>query len=805
MLASRPVSALLAVAVITLTGPVLLAQETFIGQEDSATGDARRQARNAARMSVTGIGATVGTTFRTGYGGAPRAGQITFVCDDSLIRWGLEHRIQGDGLPPEITVDPTDPLGPHTVRFTAPTNSAFSEIAIPHRYAPTASDFQYRFDEMWATARIYISRGATPMTSDTESLTFFKFVEYGVTPLISLQISVDDRLEAVGSGNIGRIVSQTAVPTDAWTTFTIHWRKSTGVSDGLFEVWMDGQPIPELHIIHNNPGQVGKTSLVARNVNHPDVCSTNVQWVSWGETVPMLQYDPDMLLGHNRDVTQTEAAILVHFHPAQRNAAWLNQNVVAVIRYAEGDWPADGETGVLETGPVPLDAWAMYSGTATMSNLTPGTSYSYQVRLFPESDPGSFYETSEARGFQTMPNEPTTIRFGWAVGHDQGGLAKPYQLYHWYAQRDYDFVVHLGDYIYTDHGTSATAPATTTAGYLLEYLNASDDRYMHEFTQHRALFMMWDDHEVWDAFGSDWRDPLNMNPSGADPTVTEYELFIRARLAFNTWFSDGFLDLPVPGTQEAEFTDREYYRSWQTARCNFILLDTRSFQDVAVGTMIGPEQKAWLLDELASNTKPFVFMLSPSTWGDVIWIFDNWHYSPFRAERDAIETFFQEQTSTGYMFILTGDRHASFVHTRFDESRIICEADSCPASAKALWCYDPAVEELDGVLFASIDGADPDVPQWAHMGGEVVVDETTGEVTITIIDADDGSDMFSHTFTIPFCPADLNDDGVIGQPDLGILLAAYSLSAEGDIDGDGDTDQADLGLLLQDYDTACPR
>lgn len=54
------------------------------------------------------------------------------------------------------------------------------------------------------------------------------------------------------------------------------------------------------------------------------------------------------------------------------------------------------------------------------------------------------------------------------------------------------------------------------------------------------------------------------------------------------------------------------------------------------------------------------------------------------------------------------------------------------------------------------------------------------------------------------CPGDLNNDKKVDQGDLGILLAAYGLSAAGDLDGDYDTDQADLGILLALYNTSCP-
>jgi hypothetical protein len=48
-------------------------------------------------------------------------------------------------------------------------------------------------------------------------------------------------------------------------------------------------------------------------------------------------------------------------------------------------------------------------------------------------------------------------------------------------------------------------------------------------------------------------------------------------------------------------------------------------------------------------------------------------------------------------------------------------------------------------------------------------------------------------------PADLNLDGDVDLPDLGLLLSAFGHSAAGDTDGDGDTDLADLGEMLATY------
>ena len=64
-----------------------------------------------------------------------------------------------------------------------------------------------------------------------------------------------------------------------------------------------------------------------------------------------------------------------------------------------------------------------------------------------------------------------------------------------------------------------------------------------------------------------------------------------------------------------------------------------------------------------------------------------------------------------------------------------------------------------------------------------------------------------HVMTHPFppspIPGDLDGDGCVGQPDLGILLGNYGLTDGGDIDGDGVTGQADLGILLANYGQGC--
>ncbi len=62
------------------------------------------------------------------------------------------------------------------------------------------------------------------------------------------------------------------------------------------------------------------------------------------------------------------------------------------------------------------------------------------------------------------------------------------------------------------------------------------------------------------------------------------------------------------------------------------------------------------------------------------------------------------------------------------------------------------------------------------------------------------------------CRGDIDDSGVVDQPDLGRLLASFTLPVDhplydpaADLDGDDDVDLTDLTILLDDYGSACPR
>jgi len=67
---------------------------------------------------------------------------------------------------------------------------------------------------------------------------------------------------------------------------------------------------------------------------------------------------------------------------------------------------------------------------------------------------------------------------------------------------------------------------------------------------------------------------------------------------------------------------------------------------------------------------------------------------------------------------------------------------------------------------------------------------------------DMGAYEFGGTGPQP-CPGDLDCDRDVDESDLGILLAAWHVSADGDLNCDGDTNHADLGILLAHWGDTC--
>ncbi|MCK4871460.1 MAG: hypothetical protein KAS72_01930 [Phycisphaerales bacterium] len=117
--------------------------------------------------------------------------------------------------------------------------------------------------------------------------------------------------------------------------------------------------------------------------------------------------------------------------------------------------------------------------------------------------------------------------------------------------------------------------------------------------------------------------------------------------------------------------------------------------------------------------------------------------------------------------------------------------------------YNPGDMDRSGVLTAD-DVCDFYAQLGLGEGDPGYDDKADIDLTGTVDDIDAGLfRLLAERAGVDLPVSDINNDGSVDQSDLGILLAAYELTGDGDCDGDGDTDQADLGILLAEYGSGC--
>jgi len=167
------------------------------------------------------------------------------------------------------------------------------------------------------------------------------------------------------------------------------------------------------------------------------------------------------------------------------------------------------------------------------------------------------------------------------------------------------------------------------------------------------------------------------SPGAALFYVTSEQLFSRGVTMWNRWQGGGFQKLG--GVESGRFADAEsaladghYYRSFETAKTLFILLDNRRFQEPVAADgeedsereFLGFEQLIWLEEKLQDTTKPFVVIGSTGVVGDVHSDDDNWFaFQSWRDELYRIGAAADQNKNIKRVLYVVGDRHSTFAHT----------------------------------------------------------------------------------------------------------------------------------------------
>jgi alkaline phosphatase D len=247
------------------------------------------------------------------------------------------------------------------------------------------------------------------------------------------------------------------------------------------------------------------------------------------------------------------------------------------------------------------------------------------------------------------------------------------------AERNPQFVVWLGDYIYEDAGAPDADPAarvhlgpepTTLVEYRNRYARYKTDANLQAAHVACPWFVIWDDHEVENNYAG-------LTPQ-ADADVPTFAA--RRFAAYRAWWEHQPVRLDPPANADQEY--RVYRDMHWGGLINLALLDGRQYRtDQACGdvtlsldppcaevidparTMLGDEQETWLYQTLSAATATWNVIANQVVFADAtlngaVLNYDQWDGYPLQREHILQYLF---DASIPNVVVLTGDIHLAAV------------------------------------------------------------------------------------------------------------------------------------------------
>ena len=340
-----------------------------------------------------------------------------------------------------------------------------------------------------------------------------------------------------------------------------------------------------------------------------------------------------------QELLKTQGAALVHGPllgcVTDRSARfWVRTAAAAAVQIAVVPKGAKEGHKAVQSPVARTRAEADFTAVAEVKGLAPDTAYQYAVALDGKPAPAG-----EPPVFRTYPPAGKAAKF--LVGFGGGaGFVPPHERM-WDTIRKHAPLAFLllGDNVYID---TPTIPGIQRYCY---YRRQSRPEF-RRLTAATSVYAIWDDHDfgtndcipgplidepawkvpVWRVFCQNWNNPAY----GGGATQP------------GCWF-----DLSI-GDVDFFLTDSRFYRT-----------DPRK-GDPATHSMLGPAQRAWLLERLGASKATFKVLINGVPWskGTKGGSRDTW--DGFPAEREAIFSFINTRKIDG-VFLLAADRHRSDV------------------------------------------------------------------------------------------------------------------------------------------------
>ncbi|QDV44465.1 Alkaline phosphatase D precursor [Stieleria neptunia] len=267
-----------------------------------------------------------------------------------------------------------------------------------------------------------------------------------------------------------------------------------------------------------------------------------------------------------------------------------------------------------------------FTAVMTVTGLQPFTDYDYSVNVDGRTIQSAAFQ------FRTAPDTGQKVDFDVTFG--SGSRYVPPNEFAWrnMAQSRPLAYLGLGDNVYIDVVNRRGAQR------LFYYRRCLSPAY-RELIAGVGMYAVWDDHDMAmnDSSGgagleADWKRP-------------NWKVFTQ------NWNNPHYGGGPeMPGT----------WHSFSLGDVDFFMTDGRFYRDKRDRTMLGPDQKQWLLDGLAQAKGKFKVIASGTMWSDGADKDgkDSWAGSWARSERDEIFDLINDRKIDG-VILISGDRHRS--------------------------------------------------------------------------------------------------------------------------------------------------
>lgn len=267
-----------------------------------------------------------------------------------------------------------------------------------------------------------------------------------------------------------------------------------------------------------------------------------------------------------------------------------------------------------------------FTAVMTVNGLQPFTDYDYSIDVDGKSI------KRDAFHFRTAPQPGQKVNFNVTFG--SGSRYVPTNEYAWRNMATTRPLAYLGlgDNVYIDVVNRRGAQRMF---YYRRFLSPA----YRELISSVGMYAVWDDHD------------MAMNDSAGGAGLNQPWKMPNWKVFQQNWNNPAYGGgQAMPGT----------WHTFSLGDVDFFMTDGRFYREKKDKTMLGPDQKKWLLESLATAKGKFKVIASGTMWSDGADKKgkDSWSGPWARSERDEIFDLINDKKIDG-VILISGDRHRS--------------------------------------------------------------------------------------------------------------------------------------------------